>query len=47
MGKMSKDKNFFQRAVDAIVEGRTRQAERFVAKFEREQCDRLNNFKGR
>lgn len=44
---MSNDKNFFQRAVDAIVEGRTRQAERFVAKFEREHGARLNNIKGR
>lgn len=44
---MSKDKNFFQRAVDAIVEGRTRQAQRYVAKFEREQADRDSNFKGR
>lgn len=34
---MNRDKNFFQRAVDAIVEGRTRQAERYVARFERER----------
>lgn len=32
---MSKDRNFFQRAVDALVEGRTRQAERYVAQFQR------------
>jgi hypothetical protein len=29
-------KNFFQRTVDAIIEGRTRQAERFVAQYERD-----------
>ncbi|WP_276315264.1 hypothetical protein [Devosia salina] len=33
---MSKQNNFFQRAVNAIVEGRTRQAERYIARFERE-----------
>lgn len=33
---MNRDKNFFQRAVDAIVEGRTRQAERYVARYERD-----------
>jgi hypothetical protein len=33
---MSQDKNFLKRAFDAIVEGRTRQAERYVARFERE-----------
>jgi hypothetical protein len=30
---MSKDKNFFQRAFDAMIEGRTRQAERYVARL--------------
>lgn len=29
--------NFFQRALNAIVEGRARQAERYVAQFERER----------
>lgn len=33
---MTRKANFFQRAVNAIVEGRTRQAERFIARFERE-----------
>lgn len=33
---MNKDRNFFQRAMDAVIEGRTRQAERYVAQFERE-----------
>ena len=32
---MSKQNNFFQRALDAIIEGRTRQADRYVAQFER------------
>jgi hypothetical protein len=35
-GKMSKQNNLFQRAFNAIVEGRTRQAERYIAKFERD-----------
>jgi len=34
--EMSKQNNLFQRAINAIVDGRTRQAERFVARFERE-----------
>ena len=34
--EMSKKNNFFQRAFNAVVEGRTRQAERYVARFERE-----------
>jgi hypothetical protein len=34
--QMSKQNNLFQRAVNAIVEGRTRQAERYVARFERD-----------
>lgn len=33
---MSKQNNLFQRAFNAIVEGRTRQAERYIAKFERD-----------
>ncbi|MEQ9636107.1 MAG: hypothetical protein RLW68_08485 [Devosia marina] len=33
---MSKQNNLFQRAFNAIVDGRTRQAERFVARFERD-----------
>lgn len=35
---MSKRNNIFRRALDAIVEGRTRQAERYIAQFEREQA---------
>lgn len=33
---MTQQKNFFQRAVDAIVAGRTLQAERYVAQYRRE-----------
>ena len=33
---MSKQNNFFQRALNAIVEGRTRQAERYIAQYERD-----------
>ncbi|WP_338719959.1 hypothetical protein [Devosia sp. XK-2] len=33
---MSKQNNLFQRAFNAIVEGRSRQAARFVARYERE-----------
>lgn len=33
---MSKQNNIFQRAFNAIVEGRSRQAERYVAQFERD-----------
>lgn len=32
---MSKENNFFQRALNALVEGRTRQAERYVAQYDR------------
>ena len=32
---MSNQSNFFKRALNALVEGRTRQAERYVAQFER------------
>lgn len=32
---MSKQNNFFKRALNALVEGRTRQAERYVAQYER------------
>jgi hypothetical protein len=34
--EMSKQNNLFQRAFNAIVEGRSRQAQRFVARYERE-----------
>jgi hypothetical protein len=34
--KMSKESNFFKRALNALVEGRTRQAERYVAQYERD-----------
>jgi len=42
---MSKQSNFFQRTFNAIIEGRTRQAERFVAQFERDhqQADKKVN----
>lgn len=30
---MNKNRNFFQRALDAVIEGRMRQAERYVAQF--------------
>lgn len=33
---MSNRPNFFQRALNALIEGRTRQAERYVAQFERD-----------
>ncbi|MET0438502.1 MAG: hypothetical protein ABW043_13510 [Devosia sp.] len=33
---MSKESNFFKRALNALVEGRTRQAERYVAQYERD-----------
>src|SRR5690606_31524786 len=45
--KMSKNRNFFQRAVDALVEGRTRQAERYVAQFERAHGHKHDKMKGR
>jgi len=35
---MSKQNNFFQRALNALVEGRTRQAERYIAQFERDHA---------
>ncbi|WP_281180538.1 hypothetical protein [Devosia elaeis] len=44
---MSKNRNFFQRAVDALVEGRTRQAERYVAQFERAHGRQHDKMKGR
>jgi hypothetical protein len=43
---MSKSVNFFQRAVNAIVEGRTRQAERFIARYERDH-DLVRKVNGR
>lgn len=43
---MSKSVNFFQRAVNAIVEGRTRQAERFIARYERDH-DQVRKVNGR
>lgn len=33
---MSNRNNFFQRALNALVEGRTRQAQRYVAQYERD-----------
>ena len=35
---MSNQSNFFQRAINALVEGRTRQAQRFVAQYQRDQA---------
>ncbi len=34
---MNKRINFFQRALDALIEGRTRQAQRYIAQFERDR----------
>lgn len=33
---MAQDKNFFRKAFDALIEGRERQAQRYVARLERE-----------
>ena len=33
---MDKPNNLFSRALNALVEGRTRQAQRYVAQFERD-----------
>jgi hypothetical protein len=33
---MSRRSNFFQRALNALIEGRTRQAERYLAQYERD-----------
>lgn len=33
---MDKQNNLFTRALNALVEGRTRQAQRYVAQFERD-----------
>jgi hypothetical protein len=33
---MSQGKNFFQRALDAVIEGRTREAQRYVERFQRD-----------
>ena len=43
---MDKGKNFFQRTVDAIVEGRTREAQRYIAQYERDHGFR-NKVNGR
>ena len=32
---MSSKPNFFQRALNAVIEGRTREAQRYVAQFQR------------
>ncbi len=44
---MDKNRNFFQRAMDALVEGRTRQAERYVAQFERDHGAARSKVNGR
>ncbi len=33
---MSQDKNFFRRAVDALIAGRERQAKRIVERYQRD-----------
>lgn len=33
---MAQDKNLFTRALDALIAGRERQAQRYVAQFERD-----------
>lgn len=35
---MNRNRNFFQRALDALVEGRTRQARNYVAQVQRAQA---------
>jgi hypothetical protein len=45
--EMSKDKNFFQRAFDAMIEGRTRQAERYVARINSESTTGSRKVNGR
>jgi hypothetical protein len=43
--EMQQNRNFFQRAVDAIVEGRSREAERYLARFDRDfgrSADKVN-----
>ena len=44
---MNSQKNFFQRAVDAVIEGRTRQAQRYVNQFERDHGRVSNKVNGR
>lgn len=44
---MQSEKNFFQRAVNAIVDGRTRQAQRFVAQYNRDHGIVPNKVNGR
>ncbi|MFD1251457.1 hypothetical protein DEVEQU_02929 [Devosia equisanguinis] len=44
---MAKQNNFFQRALNALVEGRTRQAERYIAQFERDQSRAHNKVNAR
>lgn len=44
---MNTQKNFFKRALDAIVEGRTRQARRYLAQYERDHPASGNKFTGR
>ncbi|WP_267911603.1 hypothetical protein [Devosia rhizoryzae] len=41
---MNKGKNFFRRTLDAIVEGRAREAQRFVDRYERDHGlrDKMN-----
>lgn len=35
---MTQSKNFFSRAVEAITEGRARQAQRYVERFQRDHA---------
>ena len=43
---MSKESNFFQRALNALVEGRARQAERYVAQYERDHMPSESKMNG-
>ena len=44
---MTKQNNFIHRAFNALVEGRTRQAERYVAQFERNHPELRTKVNGR
>ncbi|WP_280137179.1 MULTISPECIES: hypothetical protein [unclassified Devosia] len=44
---MSKPDNLFTRALTALVEGRTRRAERYVAQFERDYGKNRDRVNGR
>lgn len=44
---MNSQRNFFQRAVDAVIEGRTRQAQRFINQYERDHARTSNKVNSR